>query len=270
MTEFSFDVTGFEQGSLATNGEPTENTKVVRSDLFEIPAGMQSLTAVPEIWRKKWNKESENYTTEKYKGSSASNTIYFYRENDDGTFEFLSYASATNVTVDCLKLNRLGATHARFTASIGSNIIYPDNTEETKSSYYYIVQINVSGTAVNWYYSNDRLTHEDMPDVPEKAMKKPYPKALWRMDRNLSSNMPYHELLPTIKGYNIWSLPRENVIRVYDYHEPQNGFKHNGLAILKPSECTSIHELNGRWDITLTHPVDDWGRWKYLLPQNVL
>ncbi len=193
MTEFSFNIVGFEQGSLSTNGEPAENTKVVRSEMTEIPAGMQSLTAVPEIWRKKWNKESENYTTEKYEGSSASNTVYFYRENDDGTFEFLSYASAKNV--DCLQLKRLGATHARFTASISSYTLYPDNMAETKSYYYYIVRINVSGTAVNWYYSNDRLTHEDMPDAPEKAMSKPYPKALWRID----DDIPYHELLPLEK-----------------------------------------------------------------------
>ena len=267
MTEFSFNVVGFEQGSLSLNGEPTENTKVVRSEMMKIPAGMQTLTAVPEIWRKKWDSKSESYTTEKYEGSSASSTVHFYRENDDGTFEFLSYVSAKNV--DCLQLKCLGATHARFTAGVGSNTIHPDNMEETKSSYYYIVQIDVNGTAVSWYYSNDRLTHEEMPDAPEKAMTKPYPKALWRID-NKSPNAPYHELLPGIKGLDLWSLKRENIIRVYDFREPQDGFKHNGLAILAPSKCTSTHELNGRWDVELTHPLDDWGRWKFLLPQNVL
>lgn len=266
MTEVSFSVTGFEQGGLSAHGEPTESTIIVRSKMIEIPAGLQNFTSVPEIWWKKWDKENEDYIIEKYEGSSVSNSVYFYRK-DGEAFEFLSHSSAKNITVDCLK--HLGATHARFTAGVGTNTIHPDDTTETKSYYFYITKIEVTGTGVNWYYSNDKLTHEDMPDAPEKAMKKPYPKALWRIG-NRSPNMPYHELLPGIKGLDIWSLKREHIIRVYDYREPQNGFKHNGLAILKPSECTSTHELNGRWDVTLTHPVDDWGRWKYLLPQNVL
>lgn len=123
--------------------------------------------------------------------------------------------------------------------------------------------------ATLWRSSGDAPTHTAYPTVPEKPMKKPYPASLYRIDY-LSPNMPYHKLMPNIKAINMWALPRENVIRVYDYKEPQEGFKHNGVAILAPSECTEYHELNGRWDIELTHPVDDWGRWKNLLPQNVL
>lgn len=121
-----------------------------------------------------------------------------------------------------------------------------------------------------WYIDeNDDLRYPDMPTAPEKSIIKPYPDSLWRIDY-LSPNLPYIPLFPNIKGIDMWSLPPENVIRVYDYREPQDGFKHNGLAILAPSECTSTHEKNGRWDIELTHPIDDWGRWKFLLPQNVL
>lgn len=130
---------------------------------------------------------------------------------------------------------------------------------------------SVTITIENYWYLDDKenLRFPDMPYAPEKNMTKPYPSALWRIDY-LSPNMPYHKLMPNIKGINMWSLPRENVIRVYDYKEPQDGFKHNGLAILAPSECTEYHELNGRWDVELTHPLDDWGRWKTVLPQNVL
>lgn len=121
----------------------------------------------------------------------------------------------------------------------------------------------------DWYSDGNEIKCENMPSAPSKAMVKPYPASLWRIDY-LSPNMPYHRLFPNIKGINMWSLPPENVIRVYDYREKQDGFKHNGLAILTPSECTSTHELNGRWDVELTHPLDNWGRWKHLLPQNVL
>ena len=103
------------------------------------------------------------------------------------------------------------------------------------------VEISITGLNYSWYIDKNGCLHaDDMPYAPARR--------------------------PTIKV----ALQRENVIRVYDYREPQDGFKHNGLAILMPSECTSYHELNGRWDVNLTHPVDDWGRWKFLLPQNVL
>ena len=57
---------------------------------------------------------------------------------------------------------------------------------------------------------------------------------------------------------------------VYDLHEPQNGFDHNGIAILLPSEVISDKEENGRWDLTLTHPIDQYGKWTYIIGQNVL
>lgn len=197
MNEISFTVTAFEQGGLSLQGEPTENNHVVRSNMIGIPSGIQEVTSVPEIWRKKWDSENERYDITQSESSSISNTIYFYRKNG-GVFEFLAYSSAKNVTVDFMASKCLGATHIRFTAGIGSSTIRPDDSTETKNSYYFISNISVNGTILKWYYSNDRLTHEDMPDAPEKAMKKPYPKALWRIDGR-SPNMPYHELFPIEK-----------------------------------------------------------------------
>lgn len=63
---------------------------------------------------------------------------------------------------------------------------------------------------------------------------------------------------------------REHLIRVYPYDEPQNGFDGNGLAVLDPESCESEKELNGRWDVTLTHLIDSWGKWKNLIGQNIL
>ncbi|MDE5619001.1 MAG: hypothetical protein K2I80_00545 [Ruminococcus sp.] len=130
-------------------GKHTENTKVVRTSMIEIPSGIQEVTSVPEIWRKN-GKE----------------------------FEFLTCQSTKNMIVDFMKSKCLGATHIHFTAWVGSSTICPDDSAETKSYYYFIDCIKITGTMLKWYYSNDRLIHEDMPTVPEKAMKKPYPKAL--------------------------------------------------------------------------------------------
>lgn len=105
----------------------------------------------------------------------------------------------------------------------------------------------------------------------EKAMSRPFPDGLWRIDKGVNGGRPYTKLMGCRPvPIDMWSLKRKNTISVYSAYEKQNGFKHNGLAILRPSKCTTYQEMNGRWDCTLTHPIDEWGRWKYLLPSNVL
>ena len=59
-------------------------------------------------------------------------------------------------------------------------------------------------------------------------------------------------------------------INVYDISEPQLGFQHNGLAILMPYEVTSDKEDKGRWELTLKHPMDKYGKWTYIVGQNIL
>lgn len=196
--------------------------------------------------------------------------------------------SATSTTGNELQVELLGYSEPDTTKIFdlySYNVPYIfDTSTRTSAKYLKIILKYKNGTKItpeevsnctleinySWYMDRNGDLHcYDMPYAPEKSMKNPYPSALWRIDY-LSPNMPYHKLMPNIKAINMWSLPRENVIRVYDYREQQDGFKHNGLAILAPSECIEYHELNGRWDVELTHPVDDWGRWKTILPQNIL
>ena len=68
----------------------------------------------------------------------------------------------------------------------------------------------------------------------------------------------------------MWAEERPAQISVYDLHEPQQGFDHNGIAILLPSEIISDKEDKGRWDLTLVHPIDAYGKWSYIQVQNVL
>lgn len=66
-------------------------------------------------------------------------------------------------------------------------------------------------------------------------------------------------------------LERHNVIKVYDLSHRQEDFGNgnNGLAVLHPSECESTKNAD-IWDISLVHPLDEWGKWKNLLPENVI
>ena len=121
-----------------------------------------------------------------------------------------------------------------------------------------------------WYMSDDFPMNDLFPDIPEKYMERPFPKALWRIDRIMNSGFPWHEFLPNIQGIDMWSMPPERKIKVYSMWEKQDGFQHNGLAVLDPISCHSFQAKNGRWDITLVHPLDDWGKWRYLIPQNII
>lgn len=265
MNEISFTVTAFEQGGLTTGGEPSTSSIVVRSDMIEIPSGIQKVTSVPEIWKKKWNSTDETYEITQSTSSSISNTIYFYKKNGE-TFECLGYLSAKNVEVDFMTTRILGATHIRFTAGIGSSTIRPDDSTETKKYYYFIHSINVNGTILKWYYNNDRLTHDDMLSAPEKAMKKPYPKALWRTN----TGIPYHELFPVPKAAHADPVPQYRYITVHDMRTEQNNFDNNGLAVLDPISCTVTENFNASWTVTLEHPIDTAEKWKYLVEFNIL
>lgn len=123
---------------------------------------------------------------------------------------------------------------------------------------------------VIWYMGDNGLpTTDEFLPFPDNPLAGELPKMMWRITPGVNNGLPYHELLPGIKGIDLWSLERENVIRVYDIGEPQTGFDHNGLAVLEPISCTSIHN-DDRWDIDLVHPLDEWGKWKFLLVGNVL
>ena len=259
MNEISFTVTAFEQGGVDSNGEPTTSSYFVRSNMIEIPSGIQKITSVPEIWKKQWDSENESYEITQSTFSSIGNKISFYKA-DGETFEYLGYSSAKN-EVDFMAVKCLGATHIRFTASISSyTMLHPDDSAETKKHYYFIDSINVNGTILKWYYSNDRLTHDDMTPATEKAMKKPYPHALWRID-GISPNMPYHELFPIEKPSGAFM----NAVNLEYVHIPESVRKIGRYAFFNtvlrkvrisseceyyetsfPEECTiEFYEKNG-------------------------
>lgn len=107
------------------------------------------------------------------------------------------------------------------------------------------------------------------PEPTEYAMTAPYPDSVFRIDPAYNYGYPFTALMPDIPMINIYPERRENVIRVFDKMEPQSGFTSNGLAILHPTSCISLHN-DDRWDIKLKHPIDEWGKWKSLLVVNIL
>lgn len=47
-------------------------------------------------------------------------------------------------------------------------------------------------------------------------------------------------------------------------------FSNNGLGILSPQSCTVTETLNGEWELTLVHPIDELGKWQRLSEGNIL
>ena len=58
------------------------------------------------------------------------------------------------------------------------------------------------------------------------------------------------------------------MIQVYS---PSNtDYTHNGNMTLPAESCEISAELKGPWSLTLIHPLDDEGRWKYIEENAVL
>ena len=120
-----------------------------------------------------------------------------------------------------------------------------------------------------WEVTPSGLVSEGIEEL--KDMSAPYPAQYWRLDPCRNEGYPFHDLLPGVEGIDLSALERHGVITIYDLNEPQDGFESNGLAVIEPISCRSWQEKNGRWDLTLVHPLDtEWQKWKYLLAQNVL
>lgn len=48
------------------------------------------------------------------------------------------------------------------------------------------------------------------------------------------------------------------------YSENNKNFSSNGDMTLLPEDASVSVELNGSWNLTMQHPIDKKGRWKYL------
>lgn len=96
---------------------------------------------------------------------------------------------------------------------------------------------------------------------------------VWRKSNVINQAIPF---LPFF-SYPIYipppyygDVPEDEYICIYDLATPQNGFSGHGLAVLRPSSCRIVEELNGSYNLTLTHPRDSEGKWQYILEMNII
>ena len=123
----------------------------------------------------------------------------------------------------------------------------------------------------------DVLTSKSFPYIADDEFRNPQynsGESDWRWRQNEYGNtgipfLPFYKY-PIYIPPVIYPIERAERISVYDIYEPQNGYDHNGVALLLPSEVESYKEDKGRWDITLKHPLDPYGKWTYIIGQNCI
>ena len=94
----------------------------------------------------------------------------------------------------------------------------------------------------------------------------PYPALSWLCN---DVELPYKSMWRNTI-YHVPAMEQDEYITVHDMATAQDDFDNNGLAILDPTVCEISEELNGAYELTLTHPIDDTGKWKHLLELNII
>lgn len=114
-----------------------------------------------------------------------------------------------------------------------------------------------------WYQVYGSLPFKDWAE--DVIQEKEYPICMWAQ---IKGDLPFKR----------WSKPytavppvrQHDYITVYDLHTLQTDFNNNGLTILTPISCEITEELNGVYELCLTHPLDKEGRWKELRELNII
>ena len=243
MADIIIDIPELEQGTIGSSGNDSSSTRVRSPGYFTLPESADNISA--------------SVSAEAVNGKTVYTNIMGYGSGGNLVSDYGWKLSGEAVTLSqevtsfriCLRYS-------------DSSSIYPSDIQSCSAKFSYV--------PLSWHIGENGFpTNTEFIDAPEKAMDKPYPLAMWRIEANTNEGFPFNKLLLGISGIDIWALERENVIRVYDISEPQDGFKSNGLAILHPISCTSKHN-DDVWDVNLVHPLDEWGKWKYLIVQNIL
>lgn len=224
-----------EQGTISGGVNTDSNTRCRTPGYFDLEGNPQSVQV-------------------NFAGTGGTLQISFIAFDANNTRVHSFYWHNSGTTID---ISEYAANIAKFRCVLkfsNDATITPENITSAEVRY-----------SKGWYVDEeDNLTNDELQTLLP-SMEKPYPLSLWRVANGVLTN----GLLAKLLGEDIWALHRKSQIYVYDLHEPQTGFNSNGLAALDPISCTSWHD-DDRWDVELTHPLDEWGKWKYLLPENII
>ena len=110
----------------------------------------------------------------------------------------------------------------------------------------------------------------DFIPYPEKPLVKPPAGGVWHIESLTNAGYPFCDLMIGIPKLRIDVVNQNPYVSVYDVECDEDDFNTNGLAILCPTECTVHEVLNGEYSVTMTHPMDEDGKWKLIIERNYL
>lgn len=114
-----------------------------------------------------------------------------------------------------------------------------------------------------WYQKTGELPYKNWAEGAELTGEKP--AYYWKQ---IKGDLPFKDWPKTYIA--VPPIRQHDYITVHDMHTVQTDFNNNGLRILTPISCEITEELNGVYELCLTHPFDKEGRWKELRELNII
>lgn len=98
---------------------------------------------------------------------------------------------------------------------------------------------------------------------------------IWKIDRNglVNDGYPYITLMLDVPKLDVHPVRQHRYISIYCprteggstvYPSVSELLYTNGDAILQPISCEHPHDINARYCVSIVHPIDPEGRWKYI------
>lgn len=114
-----------------------------------------------------------------------------------------------------------------------------------------------------WYQKTGEMPYKNWAEGAELTGEKP--AYYWKQ---IKGDLPFKDWPKTYVA--VPPVRQHDYITVHDMHTVQTDFNNNGLRILTPISCEITEELNGVYELCLTHPFDREGRWKELRELNII
>lgn len=125
---------------------------------------------------------------------------------------------------------------------------------------------DMSWTGVNGQYPDNP---EFIP-MPTLLVDEPLPIWSYRQNDLINRGYPYLVVFPDLEKITLNPVRQREYITVYDMLSEKQDFLTNGLVILSPISAR-IHEvINGEYSLTLTHPMDALGKWRFIRESNIV
>lgn len=169
MAKIIIDIPELEQGTIGSSGNDSSSTRVRSPGYFTLPESADNISA--------------SVSAEAVNGKTVYTNIMGYGSGGNLVSDYGWKSSGEAVTLSqevtsfriCLRYS-------------DSSSIYPSDIQSCSAK--------ISYAPLSWHIGENGFpTNTEFIDTPEKAMDKPYPLAMWRIEDDINKKFPFNELL---------------------------------------------------------------------------